>query len=169
MFAAAMARAFAAHGLAPLPRRQVLAVVGLSLPKAVATLLPEATPAEVAGVSAAYRAAFHDLRQDPAHHEPTFPGALEALADLGRREDIVLGIATGKSRRGVAVLLERLGLAGRFRTVQTADTHPSKPHPAMVLAAIAETGADPARSVMIGDTTYDIAMAREQRSGRRAG
>ena len=72
-----------------------------------------------------------------------------------------LGIATGKSRRGVAHLLDRHGWAGIFATIQTADDHPSKPHPAMLEKALAETGADRRDSVMVGDSTFDMAMARD--------
>jgi phosphoglycolate phosphatase len=156
----AMGQAFAAAGLEPLPRSDVLAIVGLSLPVAVARLLPTAAPATVLAVAEAYRDAFHQLRQDPANHEPMFPGALETVTALSARDDVVLGVATGKSRRGVAAILERFGLTSRFITVQTADTHPSKPHPSMILKAMEETGASPADTVMIGDTTFDIEMAR---------
>jgi phosphoglycolate phosphatase len=71
----------------------------------------------------------------------------------------VLGIATGKARRGIDRLFEREGWAHRFLTVQTADQHPSKPHPAMIRAAMAETGVGPERTVMVGDTTFDVEMA----------
>jgi phosphoglycolate phosphatase len=82
-----------------------------------------------------------------------------AIEAFGQRDDIVLGIATGKARRGIDRLFEREGWADRFLTVQTADNHPSKPHPAMVRAAMAETGVGPARTVMVGDTTFDVEMA----------
>jgi phosphoglycolate phosphatase len=156
----AMTRAFARHRLGAPAREAILSIVGLSLPIAVARLMPGAEAEAVEAVSVAYREAFAELRQDPAHNEPMFPGALEAVRELGRRPDVALGVATGKSRRGVATLLERFGIGGHFVTIQTADTHPSKPHPSMILTAIAETGAEPHRTVMIGDTTYDVEMAR---------
>jgi phosphoglycolate phosphatase len=84
---------------------------------------------------------------------------------MTRREDLLLGMATGKSRRGVAAILERFGLVSHFVTVQTADTHPSKPDPSMLLKAMAETGVRPADTVMIGDTTFDIEMARAAGAG----
>ncbi len=71
----------------------------------------------------------------------------------------MLGVATGKSRRGLAATLERFGLDDFFATLQTADDAPSKPHPEMVHRAIAETGATPATTIVIGDTTFDIEMA----------
>ncbi len=162
---AAMERAFAAHGLALLPRLEVLSIVGLSLPLAVGRLLPETDAATVATVTEAYRDAFHDLRREPTHHEPMFPGAFEAIEAFGKCSDVVLGIATGKSRRGVDGILERFGLTSRFVTIQTADGHPSKPHPSMLLKAMADVGAEPGHTVMIGDTTFDIEMARAAQVG----
>jgi phosphoglycolate phosphatase len=117
-------------------------------------------------IGEAYKAAFGDLRRDKAHQEPLYPGIRETLHALAKEQDVLLGIATGKSRRGLSAVLEREGLTDLFITLQTADTHPSKPHPAMLHAAMAEAGADPTRTVMIGDTTFDIGMARD--AGARA-
>lgn len=157
---AAMADAFSAHGLTCPPRAEVLSIVGLSLQEAVARLLPEADSVHVGEVADAYKNAFGHLRADPAHDEPMFDGARAAITTLAARDDVLLGIATGKSRRGMRVLFEREGLTQYFATVQTADTHPSKPHPSMIATAMAEAGASAERTVMIGDTTFDIDMAR---------
>lgn len=81
------------------------------------------------------------------------------MADLAARPDLRLGIATGKSRRGLSVLLAHQGQEERFVTTQTADDHPSKPHPSMLRApALPKRGSRQA-AVMVGDTTYDIEMA----------
>lgn len=160
LIVAAMTRAFADHKLALPNREDILSIVGLSLPIAVARLLPESDPKTVTAVSDAYRDAFGELRRDPSHNEPMFPGALEVIKALAERSDVLLGVATGKSRRGVAALFERFAIAPHFVTIQTADTHPSKPHPSMILTAMAEAGAEASRTAMIGDTTYDIEMAR---------
>ena len=158
---AAMAGAFAGAGLAVPPREKILSVVGLSLLPAVARLLPPGVDAAIAGaVACDYKANFSTLRQDPANHEPLYPGALAVLHLLHGRGDVVLGIATGKSRRGVDIVMEREGLAHMFSTIQTADDHPSKPHPSMIERAMAEAGVTTAVTVMIGDTTYDMEMAR---------
>src|SRR5690606_31267228 len=95
-----------------------------------------------------------------ATRSPLFPGARAALDALGARNDILLGIATGKSRRGLAHVLFSHDLEGRFATCQVADDHPSKPHPSMIAAALAATGVAARDAVMLGDTTYDVAMAR---------
>ena len=156
---AAMANAFAAHGLTCPPRTQVLSIVGLSLHQAVSQLMPDADSAQIVKVADSYKNAFGDLRADPAHSEPMFEGARHAIETLAARDDVMLGIATGKSRRGMRVLFEREGLTHYFATVQTADTHPSKPHPSMIAKAMIEAGTSAEQTVMIGDTTYDIDMA----------
>jgi phosphoglycolate phosphatase len=160
MIVAAMDRAFAAHGLEILPRTRTLSIVGLSLDEAIGRLLPKADAAVIEQVAQSYKGAFFELRQDPAHHEPLYPGAVEAITALSARPDTVLGLATGKSRRGVNAIFERVGLHPHFITIQTADGHPSKPHPSMIRTAIQETGATAASTVMIGDTTFDIEMAK---------
>ncbi len=158
---AAMAEAFASAGL-PVPERaRVLEVVGLSLANAIGRLVPDASDeALVLRLADLYRASFAELRRHPEHSEPVFPGVGELISALGQDGETFLGIATGKSRRGVAALLERLGLSAHFHTVQTGDDHPSKPHPSMIRQAMAETGAARSDTVMIGDTTFDMEMAR---------
>lgn len=158
---AAMTDAFAGEGLMAPAREAIVGVVGLSLDIAVARLAPAGSDIErVDRLSEAYKAAFAALRSRPDHAEPLYPGVRAALERLAARDDVRIGIATGKSRRGVATLLEREGLASLFHTIQTADTHPSKPHPSMILCAMDETDARPQETVMIGDTTFDMEMAR---------
>jgi phosphoglycolate phosphatase len=155
---AAQRMAFAAHGLEPPSRELSLSIVGLSLVEAFTVLVGSKGP--VVELAEAYKEAFAVLRQDPAHAEPLFPGAGACLEQLSRRQDVLLGIATGKSRRGVAHLLERHDWHKVFATIQTADDAPSKPHPAMILQAMDELGVAPQDTAMIGDSSYDMAMAR---------
>ena len=154
---AAMEAAFAAHGRAAPPREAVRGIVGLSLPVAMARLAPGA---DAEALTASYKEAFHDLRADPVADSPLYPGAWEAIEALAARDDLLLGIATGKSRRGLDHVLEVHGLRGRFHTEQVADHHPSKPHPSMVWAALAETGVQGADAALLGDTSFDMEMAR---------
>jgi phosphoglycolate phosphatase len=157
LIVAAQGMAFAEHGLTAPGRTEALSVVGLSLPQAFRRLVGEEGPIE--GLSESYKRAFNILRLDPNYEEPLFPGMGDLLARLHARDDVLLGIATGKSRRGVDRMIESHGWEGWFSTTQSADDAPSKPDPAMLLQAMAETGAEPAGTVMIGDTTYDMAMA----------
>ena len=157
---AAMASAFAEAGLVQPDPNHVRRMVGLSLPQAVARLAPQADEQQVREAVAAYKSAFRAAREAGTLAEPLFPGIadlLEALSGAGW----TLAVATGKSDRGLAHCLAGHGIAGHFASLQTADRHPSKPHPAMLEAALAETMAEPDDAVMIGDTAYDILMARE--------
>ncbi len=155
----AMETCFADAGLAPPPRERTRAVVGLSLAEAMRAMLPEAEPALHGRLAESYKVAFQAMRARGLAEEPLYQG-IDALIDRLEADGWLLGVATGKSDRGARLCLERHGLAGRFVTVQTADRHPSKPHPAMIEQAMADAGAKPATTVMIGDTGYDMAMAR---------
>jgi phosphoglycolate phosphatase len=166
MIVAAMERAFAAQERPAPARQEILSIVGLSLETAMRALCPDEPDHLAPALADAYKAAFFDLRTRGEHEEPLYPGAREVLDALGRREDVVLGIATGKSRRGVRAIMDLHELDGRFVTIQTADDHPSKPDPSMVLTAAAEAGVLPQFAWMIGDTTYDMEMARA--AGARA-
>lgn len=159
MIIEATTMAFAAYGLRPLPRDHVLGGVGLSLVEAMRRLLPEAEDGQVVAMADSYREAFFELRSQANTHEPLYDGAREVIAALTTHDDILLGIATGKARRGINAILEREGFACSFATIQTADNAPSKPHPGMIEQALNEVGAERGAAVMIGDTTYDIEMA----------
>ncbi len=157
MIVAAQRRAFAACGLVAPTRERSLSIVGLSLIEAFTALVGPHGPVE--RLAEAYREAFSELRADPDCNEPLFPRIEATIAELAARDDVVLGIATGKSRRGVAHLVERFGWERVFATIQTADDAPSKPDPGMLLRAMAETGIGQEATTMIGDTAFDMAMA----------
>lgn len=155
-----MLAAFAAVGQTAPERRTLLSVVGLSLDRAMAALAPELGAPDHKRMADAYRDQFTTRRQDEgAASMPLYPGATEVLRDLSRRSGFLLGVATGKSRRGLDSLIAAHDLDAFFVTRQVADDHPSKPHPSMILAAMAETGTAHADTVMIGDTRFDIDMA----------
>ncbi len=155
---AAMTRAFEGEKLAAPDRATILSVVGLSLPLAIARLLPEAEPDYHDHLLERYKSAFQELRRESAVSEPLYPGMAELIRDLDS-SGWLLGVATGKSDRGLGLCLEHHGIRAHFVTLQTADRHPSKPHPSMLLTAMAEAGASPETTVMIGDTSFDIDMA----------
>lgn len=155
----AMNGGLSANGLPEMPREKILSIVGLSLPLAIETLLPGESPQTVAAVTQGYRDAFTVLRARPASHEPLYDGIADVIETLAARDDTVLGIATGKSIRGVDRLLDHTSWQGHFITIQTADTNASKPHPEMIETAMREAGAAPENTVMIGDTTFDMRMA----------
>ena len=155
---AAMTLAFEGEKLAAPDRTTILSVVGLSLPLAIARLLPEAEADFHDHLSESYKRAFQQMRRDNAVSEPLYPGIAELIRELDA-DGWLLGVATGKSDRGLNLCLAHHGIDAHFVTLQTADRHPSKPHPSMLLTAMAEAGASPETTVMIGDTSYDIDMA----------
>lgn len=158
MICAAMDSAYDEHGLPRPGRDRVLSIVGLSLPDAFATLAAGAAH-PIESLAASYSAAFAALRErSPV--EDLYPGARDAVLALSSRPDVVLGIATGKSMRGVNRVLGAHGLLDRFVTIQTADTAPSKPNPGMVLNALRDTAVAPGDAVLIGDSIYDMQMAK---------
>lgn len=156
----AMTAAFTGAGLLPPPREAMLSVVGLSLDLVMRALAPEADADTHAALVEGYKTSYMTARQAAgAAHSPLYPGAREVLESLHAVPEYLLGVATGKSQRGVDALVAAHGLSC-FVTRQVADHHPSKPHPSMVLAAMAETGVAQENTVMIGDTSYDIDMGR---------
>ncbi len=154
----AMEAAFSHAGL-PLPdRHSIRRIVGLSLPHAVTRLIPRGDERTVAQVVDAYKSAYRAARASGELAEPLFDGIVPLLDGL-RAAGWLLGIATGKSSRGLSHCLATHGLSDHFITLQTADHHPSKPHPEMLEAALAEAFATPPQAVMIGDTAFDMQLA----------
>jgi len=156
---AAMDRSFGRHGLPAPSHEATRRIVGLSLPQAMAALAPGHDAALHDSLADGYKTAFHAMRSEGVVAEPLYEGIVEAI-DALLAAGWKLGVATGKSDRGLSLCLERHGLARHFVTLQTADRHPSKPHPSMIDAACAAVGVAPSRAAMIGDTSYDMAMAR---------
>ncbi|NSY39821.1 HAD-IA family hydrolase [Leisingera sp. ANG59] len=156
----AMAEAFQGVGLETPPREAILSIVGLSLPLAMAELAPEQDAPTLEALVEGYKSSYMLAREEAgAAHSPLYPGTQEMLAELNEVPEYLLGVATGKSQRGVDALIAAHGL-NCFVTRQVADHHPSKPHPSMVLTAMVETGVERENTVMIGDTRFDIEMGR---------
>lgn len=160
MIVAAMERAFAEQDLAAPPRTTILGVVGLSLPEAIWRLAGDLDEPSILRISEGYKTAFGELRRSEHHKDPLYEGARDAVLRLAAEPECLLGIATGKSRRGVDHILAREALVPHFATIQTADDAPSKPHPGMIEQAMEEVGAAPEDTIMIGDTSFDMTMAR---------
>lgn len=152
----AMMRAFETVGLACPSRADILGIVGLSLPQAMVRLEPDT--ALTGPLVDAYRNAFAGAAEHAA--SPLYPGARDVLEALAARDDVLMGVATGKSRRGLVRILGEHGLERFFVTTQVADDHPSKPAPSMLLSAMTDAGVQAHDTVIIGDTSFDMEMGR---------
>lgn len=158
----AMARAFELARL-PLPDpNHVRRMVGLSLPIAIRELAPEAEHRQQQDIIENYKTAFRNRREEGLLEEPLYDGIPELLRAL-HNNGWSLAVATGKSQRGLTACLTSHGLIDLFVSLQTADNNPSKPHPAMLEAALFEAGAQAKDAVMIGDTSFDMQMASAAR------
>jgi phosphoglycolate phosphatase len=152
---------FADFQLPAPPADKSLALVGKSLNVILTELAGPAAP--ISEMVRAYDLLLPQLRADPSFAERPFDGAGDLLHELSSRPDTVLGLATGHRSDTVAPALEALRWSSLFRTIQAADTAPSKPHPGMLLQAMAAIGVTPGDTIFIGDTTFDMEMARAAR------
>jgi phosphoglycolate phosphatase len=155
----AMEHAFDEAGMAPPSRHATRRIVGLSLVEAMRVLLPDADGQTHSDMAERYKASYLVLRNNGLEHEPLYDGIAGLLSSMDEN-GWLLGVATGKSDRGLERCLDHHGIKGLFVTLQTADRHPSKPHPSMVYKALADTGAEAANAVVVGDTVYDIHMGK---------
>jgi phosphoglycolate phosphatase len=154
-----MEAAFAGLNLDPPPRNAIRRIVGLSVVEAAAALLPEAGNAQHRDLADRYKQAFLQLRASGQVTESLYDG-IKTLLETLVNDGWLLGVATGNSDRGLNRILDNHGLRNHFITLQTADRHPSKPHPSMIEMAMAEAGSARETTIMIGDTSYDIDMGR---------
>jgi len=159
MIIRAMHETFDKAGLERAPDAAVRGVVGLSLYEAMEMLLPDADKALHSELEGIYKSNFYKLRvEHQAGPDPLYEGTRETLEALNAA-GYMLGVATGNSQRGLARVIEEHDLKDMFVTLQTADGHPSKPHPSMIYEAAADAGAAVEDTVMVGDTSFDIMMA----------
>ncbi len=154
-----MASSFEGHGYAAPDAEQTKSVIGLTLDTAIARLLGRDVDAEVVAMTARYKAHFAAIRAEGTSSERMFDGIRALISHLDAREDVVLGVVTGKSRRGLGAVLRLHGLERTFFTMRTADDCPSKPHPAMVTECCREAGIDETDTLVVGDAVFDMQMA----------
>ena len=136
--------------------QSVANIIGLSLPNAIQTLYPSLCDAQVTQMVEAYSEAF--IAADKLAKCGLFDGVEECLAALEAR-GIAIAIATGKSRRGLSRMLDNLGWQSRFNFTRCADESASKPDPLMLQQLMTMSGYNADALLMVGDTTFDLAMA----------
>jgi phosphoglycolate phosphatase len=155
-----MHQAFSACQL-PLPENDaVRRVIGLNLEQAIQMLMDDGKNEVLLDrLVANYKQAFFDHRHQEDHDEPLFEGTVELLEKLDAA-NIQMAVATGKSLRGLKAVIDLHGLHKYFTSLQTPDHNPGKPHPQMLEKAMAMVGADPGNTFMVGDTSFDMMLAR---------
>lgn len=137
------------------------AIIGLTLDVAIARMRGlETVDAQSQAMMAHYKSIFAPTRLEAGFQEPLFDGIDAVMAALSLEEDLILGAVTGKSRRGLDLVCQTHGWSNTFFVSRTADDCPSKPHPAMVLECCAAAGISPADTIVIGDSIYDMEMAK---------
>ena len=162
----AMQYAFETIGLPKPNDAQVRDMIGLSITPAIKHIINNfnkiraVSDSEVEQIGDIYKNYFYQSRIAEKHPMPLYDGALKALAELQTKDEILLGIATGNSRRGVNAFLDKHNLNNVFFTTQCASECPSKPHPEMIVQAMRDAGVEAEHAIMIGDTSFDMQMAK---------
>jgi len=146
-------------GIAPPTYDEVRGIVGLSLFEALQAMRPDLDPETIAAYTRAFQNAFIEFHADPDFREDLYAGAQETLIRL-KNDNWLIGMATGNSRRGVTRILAHYGWGDIFDVTFCADDGPSKPHPHMLECNMKALGAGAYQTLMIGDATHDIRMAR---------
>lgn len=156
-----MRRTFAQFGKPEPLVEETKAIIGLTLDIAIARMQgkPHADD-EAVQMMAYYKSLFATVRTDMNFREPLFDGIRDVIETLGPREDLLLGAVTGKSRRGLDLVLDTHDFRKWFVVGRTADDCPSKPHPAMVTECCDEMSVHPDDTLVIGDAIYDMQMAK---------
>ncbi|HEV7437580.1 MAG TPA: HAD-IA family hydrolase [Pseudorhizobium sp.] len=150
------------HFKKPEPKvEETKAIIGLTLDIAIARMLgrQHAGDEEVA-MMGYYKSLFTEVRRDLDFREPLFDGIRDLIDTIGPRDDLLLGAVTGKSRRGLDMIMQTHGFGDYFVVSRTADDCPSKPHPAMVTECCDQTGMVPGVTLVVGDAIYDMQMAK---------
>jgi phosphoglycolate phosphatase len=142
-------------GHSPLPDDRVKSIIGLGLPEAIRTLIPDIDEQGVADMRGRYVYHFEEVDPTPPPLYPTALDTLETLLNQGHQ----IAIATGKSRRGLDKVLADLKMRDLFHASRCADETASKPHPKMLYELLQELKSQPEQAVMIGDTAFDLEMA----------
>ena len=153
-----MQAAFEEEGLTPPDEESIRRIIGLPLTQGISFLDPEIPETVIGKIQEAYSSFWQVLRKQSELDEPLYPGTVEVLEKLISR-GWILGIATGKSYRGLIGTLEKHKILEMFESLQTADKAAGKPDPEMLINAMDEVGSTAKNTFMIGDTTFDMAMA----------
>ncbi len=152
--------ALSAYDFAPPSRRDILYAVGLPIDVAMRQHVPQASDEQIVNMLDVYRDTYQQLSQQDDRGQVMFDGMHEQIVELGEMDETLLGIITMKSRRGLSRVVDAYDIRGFFQVLKSADDGPGKPAPDLMLDAMAETGMTPDQTVMVGDTSFDVMMAK---------
>ena len=155
----AMQLTFDQFGLPHPTHDQVLSAIGLTLNLVFAKLLARPVDDEIESMCSFYKSTSYEMAKDPANHAVMYEGISEVLNKLSQEPETLLGIATGKSSRGLNSMINIHNLSDKLIAWRSADDCPSKPHPAMILEICDIAGISPQQTVMVGDASFDMEMA----------
>ncbi len=156
-----MARTFVHFGYAKPDVSLTKSIIGLTLDIAIARMQGKPhVDEEATAMTAHYKAIFAETRAEAGFQEALFDGIKPMIDQLAKRDELLMGAVTGKSRRGLNLIMDTHGFRENFIVSRTADDCPSKPHPAMVTECCHETGMVAADTIVIGDAIYDMQMAK---------
>ena len=147
-------------GFAAPQRKDILYAVGLPVDVAMRRHAPEATDDQIVSMLDVYRETYQNLVQQDDRGQVMFDGMREQIVELGGMDDTLMGIITMKSRRGLNRVVDAYDIRNYFQVLKSADDGPGKPAPDLMLDAMAETGTTAAQALMVGDTSFDIMMAK---------
>lgn len=156
-----MARTFVHFGHDRPEMSLTKSIIGLTLDIAIARMQGKPhVDDEAIAMTAHYKSIYAETRAQAGFQEPLFDGITAMIETLAKRDELLMGAVTGKSRRGLDLIMDTHGFRPHFIVSRTADDCPSKPHPAMVTECCSQTGIVPADTIVIGDAIYDMQMAK---------
>lgn len=155
MITNALVKAAQQVGLPALDPAKATSIIGLGLRESIYALFGDLPEAQARDLAAQYNTNYYAGESEI----PLFPGASDTIIELNKR-GYKLAVATGKGRRGLNLALQHCGLTQYFHATKTVDECFSKPHPQMLDALMDELVVMPERTLMIGDTHYDLQMAK---------
>ncbi|SCX00530.1 Pyrophosphatase PpaX [Agrobacterium sp. DSM 25558] len=156
-----MARTFVHFGYDRPDVSLTKSIIGLTLDIAIARMQGKPhVDDEAVAMTLHYKSIYAQTRAEAGFQEPVFDGITAMIETLAKRENLLMGAVTGKSRRGLDLIMDTHGFRQHFIVSRTADDCPSKPHPAMVTECCSQTGIVPADTIVIGDAIYDMQMAK---------
>jgi phosphoglycolate phosphatase len=158
MITNAVVKAAEQVGLPAITSQVASSIIGLGLPEAIYALYGDISAEKAQALATQYRVNYYAGESEI----PLFTGATETILALNK-QGVKLAVATGKGRRGLNLALEHCGLGQYFHATRTVDECFSKPHPQMLDELMEHLGALPERTLMIGDTSYDLHMAQNAR------